>query len=266
MSDDTLNLDDTPPVALITFNRPDKANAIGKDWTERILEFLGKVERRDDIRCVLFRANGKHFQAGGDLKVLEQMMYGTLEERLNRVASEISKWNLMIRAITRLPKPVVASIQGVTAGGSIGIIGACDLVIAAEDASIVLSQPKVGFTIDGMPSYFLPRQIGHKKAMEWALLGRRVPAQEAARLGLINFIVPKDRLEAETQALVEELARGPARAHALNKALVNASLDNTFEDQAGCELDAYMLGAATADWMEGARAFLERRSPVFKGR
>lgn len=266
MKAEGLDLDLAGPVASITFNRPSKANAIGPDWPRRILEFLREAARRDDVRCVLFRANGKHFQAGGDLEALDHLKSRPANERLDRFADDIAAWNSMIRAIVRLPKPVVASIQGGTAGGSIGILGACDLVIAADDAFVILAQPKNGYTIDGMPSYFLPRQIGHKKAMEWALLGRRVPATEAARLGLINFVVPRDRLEAETQALVEELANGPTQAHALNKALINQSLDNEFDVQAGCEMDAYSIGGATHDWFEGTAAFMERRPPVFKGR
>jgi 2-(1,2-epoxy-1,2-dihydrophenyl)acetyl-CoA isomerase len=161
---------------------------------------------------VLFRANGKHFQAGGDLEALAQLTAKPPHERLGRIADDIAAWNSMIRAIMHLPKPAVASIQGGTVGGSIGILGACDLVIAADDAFLMLPQSKIGYSIDGGPTYFLPRLIGHKKAMEWALLGRRVPAVEAACLGLINFVVPRDRLEAETQSLVQELANGPTRA------------------------------------------------------
>lgn len=265
-SGEGLDLDLSAPVATVTFNRPSKANAIAADWPRRILEFLRQAGRRADIRCVLFRANGKHFQAGGDLEGLDALKSKTVHERLDHFADEIATWNAMIRAIMRLPKPVVASVQGGVAGGSLGILGACDLVIASDDAFVILAQPKNGYTIDGMPSYFLPRQIGQKKAMEWALLGRRVPAAEAARLGLINFVVPRDKLGAETQALLQELATGPTRAHALNKALINQSLDNEFDVQAGCELDAYMIGGATEDWLEGTASFMEKRPPAFKGR
>lgn len=266
MSEEGLDLDLAGSVATITFNRPSKANAIAADWPRRILQFLREAALRDEVRCVLFRANGKHFQAGGDLDGLDFSTATPRHQRLGRLVDGIYEWNSMIRAIVQLPKPVVASIQGGTVGGSIGIIGACDLVIASDDAFVLLAQPKNGYTLDGMPSYFLPRQIGHKKAMEWALLGRRVPAVEAARLGLINFVVPRDQLEPETQSLVQELANGPTRAHGLNKALINNSLNSNFDTQAGREMDTYYRGADSEDWIEGTAAFVERRPPVFKGR
>jgi 2-(1,2-epoxy-1,2-dihydrophenyl)acetyl-CoA isomerase len=266
MSQDGLELEMGVPIATITFNRPDKANAIGVDWPRRMLLFLREARDREEVRCVLFRAVGKHFQAGGDLEALSKSLDGALHEQLSKLADGIVEWNQMVREITRLPKPVVASVQGGAVGGSIGIIGACDLVIASDDAFFLLAQGKNGYTLDGMPSYFLPRQIGPKKAMEWAFLGRRVPATEVARLGLINFVVPRDRLEAETQKLVQELASGPTRAHALNKQLINQSLDNSFESQGALEMDSYMIGGASEDWREGTLAFIEKRSPVFKGR
>jgi 2-(1,2-epoxy-1,2-dihydrophenyl)acetyl-CoA isomerase len=265
MSDDELLLEPNGPVATITFNRPHKANAIGIGWPDRIMKFLREVEHRPEVRAVLFQANGKHFQAGGDLEAQPPDTPGAKHIRLNWIAEQIQLWNAMLRMIMHLPKPVVASIQGGTVGASLGLLGACDLVIAADDAWLWLAQGKNGFTLDGMPSFFLPRLLGPKKAMEWVLLARRVPAEEAARLGLINFVVPRAELEAETAKLMDELARGPTRAHGLNKALVNAALDNNFDTQAGMEMDTYMIGAQTNDWFEGTASFLEKRVPKFTG-
>jgi 2-(1,2-epoxy-1,2-dihydrophenyl)acetyl-CoA isomerase len=266
MQDEDLLLEVSGAVATITFNRPGKANAIGVDWPARILAFLREAEHRDDVRAVLFRAVGKHFQAGGDLEAQPPQDPEAPHLRLGWIADQIGGWNAMLRAIVRLPKPVVASIQGGTVGASIGLIGACDLVIAADDAWLWLAQGKNGFTLDGMPSYFLPRQLGVRKAMEWTLLARRVPIAEAARLGLVNFVVPRDRLEAETATLMEELAQGPTRTHGLNKALINGSLENDFDTQAGFEMDTYMVGAQCEDWFEGNNSFREKRPPKFTGR
>jgi 2-(1,2-epoxy-1,2-dihydrophenyl)acetyl-CoA isomerase len=264
MSMEGLELDASGAIATVTFNRPSKANAIGADWPRHILEFLREVEQKPEVRCVLFRAVGKHFQAGGDLGEHRAEPPPT-HIRLGWIADQIASWNAMLRAVVHLPKPVVASIQGGTIGASIGLLGACDLVIAADDAFLWLAQGKNGYSLDGMPSYFLPRQIGVKKAMEWTLLSRRIPAAEAARLGLINFVVPRDRLEAETEALMQELAAGPTQAHALNKALINRSFDSDFDTQAGNEMDTYMKGAVTNDWFEGTAAFLDKRPPKFSG-
>ncbi|HLY56667.1 MAG TPA: enoyl-CoA hydratase-related protein, partial [Stellaceae bacterium] len=247
------------------FNRPGKANAIGVDWPERITRFLREVEHRPEVRAVLFRAVGKHFQAGGDLEAQPPADPAAPHLRLGWIADQIQGWNVMLRTIMHLPKPVVASIQGGTVGASLGLLGACDLVIAADDAWLWLAQGKNGFTLDGMPSFFLPRLLGTRKAMEWVLLAPRVPAEEARRLGLINFVVPRADLEAETAKLMDELARGPTRAHGLNKALVNAALDNDFDTQAGSEMDTYMIGAQTNDWFEGSAAFREKRAPKFTG-
>jgi 2-(1,2-epoxy-1,2-dihydrophenyl)acetyl-CoA isomerase len=266
MSDDGLELDLNGAVAKILFNRPDKANAVRPGWPRRILEFLREAEHTAHIRCVLIHANGKHFQAGGDLDSHDHEEPPPQHKRLGWLADQISIWNTMLRAITHLPKPVVCSIQGGTVGASIGLLGASDLVIAADDAFLWLAQAKNGYTLDGMPSYFLPRQIGQKRAMEWALLGRRVGAAEAARLGLINFVVPRDKLELETSELMEELANGPTAAHGFNKALIRESLENDFDTQGGLEMDTYMSGAVTEDWHEGTNAFLAKRKPTFKGR
>ena len=263
---DDLLFDVDGGIATITFNRPDKANAIRPTWPGRLLTYLRQTAALDAVRCVLFRANGKHFQAGGDLDVDQMSKARPVHERLGWFADQIAAWNAVLRSIVTLPKPVVASIQGMTVGASIGLLGASDLVIAAEDATLWLAQPKHGYTLDGMPSYFLPRQIGQKRAMEWALLGRRISAGEAARLGMVNFVVPSDRLAAETAALVRELAAGPTAAHALNKAMIRDSLENDFDTQAGRELDTYLKGVVTDDWLEGTAAFLGKRSPVFKGR
>jgi 2-(1,2-epoxy-1,2-dihydrophenyl)acetyl-CoA isomerase len=266
MADDELELDLSGAVATVVFNRPHKANAIRPDWPRRILEFLREVECLPRVRCVLFSAKGKHFQAGGELDAQNMTDASNQHERLGWLADSISSWNAMLRVIVRLPKPVVSSIQGLTVGASIGLLGASDLVIAADDAVLWLAQTKHGYTIDGMPSYFLPRQIGQKRAMEWALLGRRINAVEAARLGLINFVVPRENLEAETASLMQELSNGPTMAHALNKVLIRESLEHDFDTQAGLELDTYMQGAMTDDWFEGARAFLGKRAPKFSGR
>lgn len=266
MSDDTLILDSSGPVATITFNRPDKANAMGADWIGRIISFLREVEYKDSVRCVLFRGEGKHFQAGADVshiaKVLDEP---ELHKRLSWFRDTISEGNVMARTILNLPKPVVASVQGGAIGGAFTIVAACDLVVAADNAFFSVGQILNGYSMDGMPSYFLPRLIGHKKTMEWALLGPKVGAQEAKDLGFLNFVVPLERLAEETDALMARLAAGPTKAYAINKALMARTWQHSFEEQADFEVDLYLGGAASDDWAEGTRAFLEKRKPVFKG-
>lgn len=267
LSDDSLLFDSSGPVATITFNRPDKANAMGPDWIGRMIAFLREVEHKPSVRCVLFRGEGKHFQAGADVSHLAKVLdEPELHKRLSWFRDTISEGNLLARTILTLPKPVVASVQGGAIGGAFTIIAACDLVIASEDAFFSVGQIINGYSMDGMPSYFLPRLIGHRKTAEWALLGSRVTAQEAKDLGFINFVAPLDKLAEETDLLVARLATGPTKAYAINKALLYRTWQHSFEEQADFEVDLYMGGAASEDWAEGTRAFLERRKPVFKGR
>lgn len=264
--DSGLELLVTNAVASIRFRRPDRANAYKPSWSPRITDFVRSLDTNDEVRCVLVSGEGRNFQAGGDLEALDFGDSTPLEERQNRFAEAIATWNELISAIRESRKPFVASVQGACAGGGLGLVAACDLVIAAEDATFILAQPRNGFSIDSTTTYFLPRQIGLKKAMEWALLGPSIKASEAARLGLVNFTVPAELLPEETEKLVDRLAQGPTRAIGLNKMLINRSLENEFAEQADLECLTYRESAATEDFQEGLRAFMERRPPKFHGR
>lgn len=263
--DNELVLEGDGPIARIIFNRPDKANAFRTEWIKTLVGFLRAVDADPDVRAVLIRGEGKNFQAGGDVESISVDADGPLHERQGKFMDELADWNRFVRAIRAVGKPVVVSVQGACAGGGIGIVAAADLVIAADDATFILAQARNGFTVDGSPSYFLPRQIGHKKAMEWALLAPVVKADEAARLGLINFVVPLDDLASETDKLLAKLATGPTLVHGLNKRLINQSLDHDFDRQLAMEMDISSSAVATKDFNEGMNAFIERRRPSFCG-
>jgi len=266
MSNTDLLLDTSGPIATVTFNRPDKANALGIDWLSRMIEFFRQIERDNGVRCVLIRGNGKHFQAGADVSQLKETLKETrLHKRLSWFRETIGQGNELVRAIMHLSKPVVASVQGGVVGGGLSIAGAADLVIAADDAFFCQGQIINGYSLDGMPSYLLPRQIGYRKAMEWALLGTKVSAQDAERLGFVNFVVPRNDLESETKSLMNKLAKGPTKAYGTNKMLMLRTWQNGPDEQGGLEIDLYMDIAASEDWAEGTHAFLERREPVYKG-
>ncbi|MGH6991538.1 MAG: enoyl-CoA hydratase-related protein, partial [Stellaceae bacterium] len=161
---------------------------------------------------------------------------------------------------------VVASVQGAAAGFGLSLMMACDLVIAADSAFFTLAYINIGTSPDGSGTYFLPRVVGQKKAMEIALLGDRFDAATAKAMGLINFIVPAAELEAETMKLATRLATGPTRAIANTKRLINHSLERSLESQLQAEAMSFADCAASEDWLEGVKAFAEKRRPAFKGR
>ena len=168
--------------------------------------------------------------------------------------------------IERMPQIVIASVRGFAAGSSVGIIAACDLVIASETAKFLLAQIKIGTSPDGGVSYFLTRQLGAKRAKEVILLGDVLSAADAERYGLVNRVVPDDQLDAETAKIAARLGAGPRCAQAEGKQLVNQALQNTLAQQLWAEASAVNRIVQTEDFIEGSSSFGEKRTPVFKGR
>ena len=265
MSEDTL-YSIREGVASITFNRPKQANALHIDQVPVILEMLQRAEADESVRCVVFNANGKHFMAGGDLSVLPRLMELSRSERRWELERPIHTYNLIIRLIRRMSKPVVASVHGAVAGAAVGLVAACDLSVTTRSSYYFLAHILHGGSNDGMATYFLPRQIGMRKTLEMALLAERVTGPEARRLGLVNFLVEDDELESSTNELTAKLARGPTLAYGLIKNLVYSSHDNTLEEHGRLEAESYAKSGLTQDWEEGLQAFFAKRPPDFRGR
>lgn len=253
-------------LATITFTRPDKANALHPRMLAALVELFTRLHHEPGLRCVLVRGEGRHFMAGGDLETIVDFDRLDDAERTRLGEGPIHQYNLMIRCMQRLDAPVVASVQGGAAGAAVGFIGACDLVVAADTAFFWAAHILHGGSNDGLLTYFTPRHIGLRKALELALLGERVGAQEAQRLGLVNFVVPEAQLQEETAKLVARLLAGPTRGYGAIKRLMYASLDNSLEEQGRLEAESYGAILHTADVKDGLRAFFERRKPRFEGR
>jgi 2-(1,2-epoxy-1,2-dihydrophenyl)acetyl-CoA isomerase len=262
---ESLLLENNGAIASITFNRPDRANALDTAWLEPITEFLRAAGKDPAIRCVLIRGNGKHFMAGGDLDMLRNFAAQPPEQRATLADEPIRLCNNMIAVMRALGKPIVASVQGGVAGSAVGLVAACDLVIAADTAFFLLAHVSLGVSNDGMTTYFLPRQLGMRKTLELALLGDRIMAPEAKQANLVNFVVPAAELEAETTKLLARLAAGPTRTYGLIKSLVEASLDNSLPQQGQLEAECYRKAAVSNDYVEGINAVLGKRVAQFTG-
>jgi 2-(1,2-epoxy-1,2-dihydrophenyl)acetyl-CoA isomerase len=232
---------------------------------EGLFQALADIETDDSIRCVVITGAGDHFQAGGDVKSFNEFIKMSPDERRRTFERRVHGLHPTIFLMERMPKPIIASVRGGAAGFGLSLMMACDMVIASEDAFLTLAYINIGTTPDGSGTYMLPRIVGLKKAMEIALLGDRISAEEAKDLGLINYVVPTGELEAETAKLAKRLANGPTVAIGRTKQLLNASLGNSMEEQLSLEAQNFAACAASNDWVEGVTAFKEKRRPDFKG-
>jgi 2-(1,2-epoxy-1,2-dihydrophenyl)acetyl-CoA isomerase len=170
-----------------------------------------------------------------------------------------------ILALRRAPKPVLASVHGTVAGAGVSLMAAADLALAAEGTKFMMAYSRIGTSPDGGATYFLPRVVGSRKALELMLLSDALDALDALRIGLVNWVVGAERLAGETEVIARRLAQGATRAFAETKRLVNESQDQTLAAQLGAEVEAFARCAATRDFAEGVSAFVEKRKPDFKG-
>ena len=257
-------------VALLVMNRPERRNALSDEMLRGLAAALRDAETASDVRCVVLTGAGGAFCSGGDVKGMAAGTGGnrgiglSLDERIHR--QRLSQRETAGR-IFRMPKPVIASLPGAAAGAGLSLALACDLRIAAESAVITTAFAKVGFSGDYGGSYFLTQLVGAAKARELYYLSDRVDAKEAERLGLVNRVVPDAALAAETRALADRLASGATVAFRymkenLHRALEGASLEECLD----LEATHHVHTGLTEDHREAAKAFVEKRTPTFKGR
>ena len=266
MTTDPVRLDVSDGIATVTLNQPEVRNALTSEMRTALREVIGALEFDEGARAVVIAGAGGHFQAGGDIRSMIDRLDLPDATRRQAILEGIHLLHLPLFAIRRMGKPVIASINGAVAGFGMGLVAACDLAIAAEDAFFTLAYCHIGASPDGGSSYFIGRTLGMKHQMELALLGERFDARRALDLGLVNRVVPTDRLEEETRALAARLAAGPTRAYANAKALFNQVHHLSMESQLQMEAERMADSMLTEDHAEGIRAFMERRTPVFRGR
>ena len=245
-------------VGLITLNRPDKLNSFNREMALLMQDALDLCKDKK-VRCVYITGAGKGFSAGQDLvEVVDPDGPG-----MKKILKE--HYNPIILKIRNLEKPVVAAVNGVAAGAGANIALCCDVVVAAESASFIQAFSKIGLIPDSSGTFFLPRLIGWQKASALAMLGDKVPAADAEKMGMIYKVFPADSFDAESKKIAATLAQMPTRGLAYTKHALSISLGNSLVEQLQLEDDYQQKAAATHDYKEGVNAFLEKKSPVFRG-
>ncbi|MGQ0828413.1 MAG: enoyl-CoA hydratase [Bacteroidota bacterium] len=246
-------------VLKITLNRPDKFNSFNREMALQLQEALDKAENDKSIRAVYITGEGKAFCAGQDLsEAMDKNGPG-----IERIVRE--HYNPIILKIRALEKPVVCAVNGVAAGAGANIALACDVVIAAASVAFIQAFSKIGLIPDSGGTFFLPRLVGLGKASALMMLGDKVSATDAEKMGMIYKVVDDETLQTEAMVVAKSLADMPTKGIGLTKRLLNRSLFNTLDKQLEYERDMQVNAASTYDYNEGVNAFLEKRKPVFKG-
>jgi len=255
-------------ILTLTLNRPEARNAMSGAMTAALAQQLASAELAPTVKCVVLTGSGRGFCAGGDVKGMASRGDGTVGD--NTIDGAIHRQRVNQRAtagkLFTMPKPTIAALPGAAAGAGLALALACDLRIMASDAILTTAFAKVGFSGDYGGTYFLTQLVGSAKARELYYLSPRVNAEEALRLGLANWVCPPEALVARTREIALGLAKGPTVAFRYMKENLNRAMGGDMEDCLDLEATHHVHCGQTADHREAAKAFVEKRDPVFSGR
>jgi len=246
-------------VMTITFDRPDKFNSFNRELALGVQDALRQAADDAAVRSVVITGNGKAFCAGQDLS--EAIDPNGPE--LSTIVSE--HYNPIILAIRKLPKPVIAAVNGVAAGAGANIALACDIVVAHEKASFIQAFSKIGLIPDSGGTFTLPRLVGFQRASALMMTGDKVPANQALHMGMIYQVFSEEEYEGQVHSLALKMAQMPTKGLALTKAALNKAYGNDLQQQLDLEEALQVRASKTHDFNEGVQAFLEKRAPEFKG-
>jgi len=255
-------------VLTLTMNRPDARNAMSGAMNAALAAQLASAELDPEVKCVVLTGAGRGFCAGGDVKGMASRGDGAAGEVTLDGAIHRQRINQRATAgkLFTMPKPTIAALPGAAAGAGLSLALACDLRIMASDAIMTTAFARVGFSGDYGGSYFLTQLVGSAKARELYFLSGRVTAEEALRLGLTNWVCAPEDLPGRTRQIALELARGPTVAFRYMKENLNRAMGGDVDDCLDLEATHHVHCARTDDHKEAAKAFVEKRQPVFKGR
>ena len=249
-------------VATITLNRPDAYNALNLGLARDVFHATLEADEDREVRCLVITGAGRAFCAGGDVKD-----FADNPDRIGILIKELTTYlHGAVSRLARTPKPVIMAVNGVAAGGGMSFALAGDLVVAAESAKFTMAYSKIAASPDGSSSYFLPRLIGLRRAMELHFTNRVLSAREAMEWGLVNRVHPDAELAPSVAALARELAEGPTVAFGRAKLLFHQSSQESLETQMELEAQAIAACGHTEDFRNGVTAFARKQTTTFKGR
>jgi 2-(1,2-epoxy-1,2-dihydrophenyl)acetyl-CoA isomerase len=259
---ETVNLYRRGAGVTIELNRPHRMNAWNKQFSVDLRESITEVTDNPEIRAVAITGAGRAFSSGADLKESAEESGGG---QFDPYQILVERYHPLITGIRRMPKPVIAAVNGPAAGIGLSLALACDLVVAAESAYFQLAFVNIGLVPDGGSSVFVPARVGFARAAELAMLGERLDARKAVDWGLINQVFPDEEFAARTGALLDRLAAGATRSYAGTKRQLNQWMYQHMDDQLEFEAGIQREMAGSADFAEGVAAFTQKRPPKFRG-
>jgi 2-(1,2-epoxy-1,2-dihydrophenyl)acetyl-CoA isomerase len=248
-------------VGRIVMERPEQNNAMDPQMAEEMRSAAAELAHDDDVRCIVFTGTGATFNTGADLSTLEGD-----ETDATRIRTLAGRLHETVSALMRAPKPVVCGVNGVAAGGGLGPAVCGDIVVVAESGRFEFAYPRIGLSADGGSTYFLPRLVGVRKALEIAMRDDPVGPAEAVEIGLANEVVSDDEFEDRLAEQAVDLAGGPTRAYAVTRQLMRTSYEYGLDEQMGREAKHISTLTETGDFARGIEGFFGDGAAAFEGR